>query len=62
MGNLISDVQVAGKTLMKVRRSGLIPMGLVMVLAGAGVADPPPLIEAAKGGDWEEFLAAEAAR
>ena len=53
MGNLISDVQVAGKTLMKVRRSGLIPMGLVMVLAGAGVADPPPLIEAAKGGDWE---------
>jgi len=53
MGNLISDVQVDGKTLMKVRRRGLIPLGLALVLAGAGVADPPPLIEAAKGGDWE---------
>ncbi len=38
---------------MKVRRRGLIPLGLALVLAGAGVADPPPLIEAAKGGDWE---------
>ena len=53
MGNLISDVQVDGKTLMKVRRRSLIPLGLVLVLAGAGVADLPPLIEAAKGGDWE---------
>ena len=32
----------------------LIPLGLALVLVGAGVADPPPpLIEAAKGGDWE---------
>ena len=38
---------------MKVRRRGLIPLGLALVLVGAGVADPPPLIEAAKGGDWE---------
>ena len=53
MGNLISDVQVDGKTLMKVRRRSLIPLGLVLALAGAGVADLPPLIEAAKGGDWE---------
>ena len=53
MGDLISDVQVDGKTLMKVRRRSLIPLGLVLVLAGAGVADLPPLIEAAKGGDWE---------
>ena len=53
MGNLISDVQVDGKTLMKVRRMGLIPLGLALVLVGAGVADPPPLIEAAKRGDWE---------
>ena len=53
MYNLISHVQVDRKTLMKVRRRGLIPLGLVLVLAGAGVADPPPLIEAAKGRDWE---------
>ncbi len=31
----------------------LIPLGLALVLVGAGLADPPPLIEAAKGGDWE---------
>ena len=31
----------------------LIPFGLVLVLVGAVVADPPPLIEAAKEGDWE---------
>ncbi len=31
----------------------MIPLGLALVLVGAGVADPPPLIEAAKGGDWE---------
>ena len=32
----------------------LIPLGLALVLVGAGVSDPPPpLIEAAKGGDWE---------
>ena len=53
MFNLMSDVQADGKTLMKVRRRGLIPLGLALVLVGAGVADPPPLIEAAKGGDWE---------
>ena len=53
MYNLISHVEVDRKTLMKVRRRGLIPLGLVLVLAGAGVADLPPLIEAAKGGDWE---------
>jgi len=34
-------------------KKGLIPLGLALVLVGAGVADPPPLIEAAKGGDWE---------
>ena len=38
---------------MKVRRRVLIPLGLVLVLVGAGVTDPPPLIEAAKRGDWE---------
>ena len=53
MFNLMSDVPADGKTLMKVRRRGLIPLGLALVLVGAGVADPPPLIEAAKGGDWE---------
>ena len=31
----------------------LIPLGLVLVLLGAGVVAPPPLIEAAKGADWE---------
>ncbi len=31
----------------------LIPLGLALVLAGAGLADPPPLIEAAKVADWE---------
>jgi ankyrin repeat protein len=31
----------------------LIPFGLVLVLLGAGAADPTPLIEAARGGDWE---------
>ena len=31
----------------------LIPFGLVLVLVGAVVTDPPPLIEAAKEGDWE---------
>ena len=53
MFNLMSDVPADGKTLMKVRRRDLIPLGLALVLVGAGVADPPPLIEAAKGGDWE---------
>ena len=38
---------------MKIRHRGLIQLGLALVLAGAGLADPPPLIEAAKGGDWE---------
>ena len=31
----------------------LIPLGLALLLVGAGIADPPPLIEAAKDGDWE---------
>ena len=30
----------------------LIPLGLALVLAGAGLADPPRLIEAAKVADW----------
>ena len=35
-------------------RRSLIPLGLALVLVGAGISDPPPpLIEAAKGGDWE---------
>ena len=38
---------------MKARYRGLIPLGLALVLVGAGAADLPPLIEAAKGGDWE---------
>jgi ankyrin repeat protein len=42
---------------MKIRRNGLIPLGLALVLSGARVADPPPLIEAAKGGDWETVRA-----
>ena len=36
-----------------VLRRNLTPLGLVLVLVGAGVADPPPLIDAAKSGDWE---------
>ena len=35
----------------------LIPLGLALVLAGAGVAAPPPLIEAAKVKDWEAVRA-----
>ena len=31
----------------------LTPLSLALVLVGAGVADAPPLIEAAKGADWE---------
>ena len=31
----------------------LIPLGLAVVLLGAALADPPPLIEAAKSADWE---------
>ena len=51
---------------MRTRHRGLIPLGLALVLVGAGVADPPPLIkaadpspliEAAKGGDWEAVRA-----
>ena len=42
MCNLISDVQVDRRTLMKVGRRGLIPLGLALVLVGAGAADPPP--------------------
>jgi ankyrin repeat protein len=42
---------------MKIRRRGLIPLGFALVLAGAGLADPPPLIEAAKVGDWEAVRA-----
>ncbi len=44
----------------KLERRGiavLIPLGLALVLVGAGVADPPPLIEAAKDGDWETVRA-----
>jgi len=33
--------------------AALVTLGLALVLAGAGVADPPPLIEAAKDADWE---------
>ncbi len=37
-----------------VLRRNLTTLGLALVLLGAGVADPPPpLIDAAKGGDWE---------
>ena len=31
----------------------LSPLGLALVLVGASLADAPPLIEAAKGGNWE---------
>ena len=42
---------------MRARHRGLIPLGLALVFLGAGTADPPPLIEAAKGGDWEAVRA-----
>ena len=42
---------------MRARHRGLIPLGLALVLVGAALADPPPLIEAAKGGDWEAVRA-----
>jgi len=42
---------------MRTRHRGLIPLGLALVFLGAGTADPPPLIEAAKGGDWEAVRA-----
>ena len=32
---------------------GLISLGLVLVMVGAGVGDLPPLIEAAKSADWQ---------
>ena len=38
---------------MRVRVRGLIVLALSLVLGGAGAADPPPLIEAAKSADWE---------
>ena len=33
--------------------AALIPLGFILVLVGAVVADPPPLIQAARDADWE---------
>ena len=42
--------------MIRAQRSGLIPLGWALALVGAGGADPPPLIEAAKSGDWEAVV------